>query len=523
MKTSIKVLLGIGICITLLSSCQKTKQEPQGSVVFKVQAKSNLKKSSAKSEPVAAAILVTIENDKGELLYNKEKLELVSLNGSYLSKGLPLSAGNYNLTEFLVTDANNQVIYATPKKGSILSALVNNPLPLSFISYPSTESILIPEVVKTDTSSLEDLGYTGFSFNPVGSTKFLMTVFSKEESQLSFKALDSCYLSVKSSSGKVFNFSLKSGVNPVYVNNDTGQYILTISKKGYEPCIDTLNNNQLQNYSTTPLQVILSPLGPSISFLSECTGVSYNGPSITARSVADFSVDWGDGTYEDILANSYSFNKDLDMTGERLLQIRNNLGEIKSVSFYNNKHDPTNFTSVDLSNAKAIEGISAYYTDIEKLNLEKSSLKHFTSYLSSVPLSYGECENLESIGLRNWNKATIDIRTNDKLKSLSTTSAEVLFGANPNLTSIQLINDMYGPSLTENALNACLTGLLASVQSSPRAGQFGVIFDGTYSFVYPTGDGLEAAKTLKSQYNWALSIYSFDEKKAKVSSSLIRE
>lgn len=522
MKASKKMLLGIGVCIIFLSSCQKNKQELQGSIVFKVQAKSNIKKSSAGSEPVAAAILVTIENDGGKVLYNQEKLELISLNGSYLSKGLPLPAGNYNLTEFLVADANNHVIYATPKKGSILSTLVNNPLPMGFVSYPNAESILIPEVIKTDTSSLEDLGYAGFSFNPVSIVKFLMTVFSKEESQLNFETLDSCDLLVTSPSGRVFNYVLKNGVNPVYVNSDTGKYILTISKKGYKPCIDTLNNNQLQNYSITPLHVILAPLGPCISFLSKHTFISYIGPSITARSVADFYVDWGDGTYEDIITNSYSFYKDMDLDGERLLQIRNNLGEIKSVSFPGWKNVQTNFTSVDLSNAKAIDDISVYYTNIGELSLEKPSVKKFTSWFSSVPLTYGECENLESINFRDWSKATIDIQTNDKLKSLSTVTSDVLFGANPNLTSILLYDDMYSPSLTEDDLNTFLTGLLTSVQSSPRAGQFVISSDDTHNAVYPSGDGLEAAKTLKNTYNWTLSVNSSVGLKGKVS-SLIRE
>lgn len=509
MKTPLKSLLGICLCIALLSSCEKDKKENlQGSLAFKFQTKDVSDLKSSKAEPIATAIVVSIEKNGGGVAYDKEKLTLSYLNGSYLSKELALPEGNYNLTEFLVTDANNQIIYATPKQGSVLAQLVNKPLPLSFNSSSNTETILAPDVIRTDTSSLEDLGYTGFSFNVVKSIKFLMTVLSNSNSPTNFETIDSCNLSVTSSSGKILNFTLKAGINPIYVTDDTGKYILNIQRKGFKPWADTLSESQLKNYSTTPLQAILAPVDPSIWFLSkkDIYRFNYVGPTITARSVANFYVDWGDGTTQNITASSYSFLKDLDMDGERLLQISNNLGEIKSVGFFGWKDNHTDFISVNLSNAKAVEEFSAYFTNIRSLSMEKSSLKRIYIWLSGVPLTFADYPNLETIAFRPGGGGTIDLRTNNKLKSLSTVGGlRVLFGSNPALTSVTLYDDLYSPVLTEDDVNSCLIGLLASVQSSPRAGSFVVSYNGSHA-VFPSGEGRQAAITLRDQYAWILYV-----------------
>lgn len=507
-----KSLFGIVMCMALLSTCQKDKQENlKGSVVFKVQAKdaSNLKSTG----PIAAAIIITIENNGGGVVYDKEKLELSYLNGSYLSKGLPLSQGGYNLTEFLVTDANNQIIYATPKKGSILAQLVSQPLPFSFDVSSNQESILVPEVIKTDTSSLEDLGYIGFSFNPVKSIKFLITVLSLKPDQTNFEGVDSCNLLITPQGSYNIYYDFKLGkafeVNPVYLRKDTGKYILTVWKQGYNSWVDTLTESQLENYSTSPLQVILKPIGPSIWFsgMNYDYGIDYI-PVISVKPGTVLYIDDGRGVAKELS----SYHTDIGYyLKNRIIQIYGDVAGIKTLSFMGSRFEEIYCSNANIRDAVSLEEISLSWTFIGKINLnDMHSLKKLSCYNSSYPFKFTNCTSLESIDFvfgdhyrGGWD--TMDIRTNDNLKELRFDGFRpVLFGKNPNLKSIHigLSGSCY---VFAEQMNRLLTGLLASVESSPRSGEFVIDFILYNNFSYPTNDGNQAVKTLMTKYNWSFN------------------
>ncbi|HEY4789569.1 MAG TPA: hypothetical protein VIH57_26145 [Bacteroidales bacterium] len=514
MKTSMKSLLGIVLCILLVSSCRKDNPgNSKGSVVFKFQTTdvSAFKSSGAEAGPIAAALIVTIYKNKGgeptDLVYGKEKLELSYLNGAYISKGLPMPQGAYYLTEFLVTDASNKIIYAAPKAGSDLAQLVAKPLPLYFYINSNTESTISPEVLKTDTSSLEDLGYSGFSFNYVKSTKFLMSVFYKSAGGSSLEHVDSSHLFITSPKGKNYNYILKGGTaNPVYVNSDSGNYILTVWSKGYTSLTDTLTLNQLGSHTTMPLNMVLTSIeSPMIWFLaSGSTTIPYSGPSIITRSVTDFYVDWGDGIHEKIttLNNSFTFRRFNKFADNRLVQIWGNLADIRDLSFGGAKYDGTFFLKADINNASGIEDFHLSYVTLRDFSLENlTTLKNINYYFCSAPVKVRNCQNLENLTLIASTPAQLDIQTNNKLQFLQFSGySSVMYGTNPSLMRIVLA-DYYPLTLTVDKLNNLFIGLLASVESSPRTGTF----ECSKKDIKPTGEGLQAAQTLKNTYHWTIS------------------
>ncbi|MBN2350347.1 MAG: hypothetical protein JXJ22_16025, partial [Bacteroidales bacterium] len=96
------------VCISLLSlfivSCEKDddkKNNKEGEVTFSFEAKSLLKSTNAD----ASTVVVSIEDNTGNLVYSSEKVELYSFNGQYISKPLSLVPGSYTLTQYLVLDA----------------------------------------------------------------------------------------------------------------------------------------------------------------------------------------------------------------------------------------------------------------------------------------------------------------------------------------------------------------------------------------------------------------------------------
>ena len=116
----------------------------------------------------AVAVIVTIENSIGEIMINHEELELFYISGSFITTPVSLPVGNYRLTEFLVINENNHVIYLTPMEGSTYDYLVADPLPVDIIVVEDQVTKIVTEVITTDgLVSPEDFGYVTFDFNIV--------------------------------------------------------------------------------------------------------------------------------------------------------------------------------------------------------------------------------------------------------------------------------------------------------------------------------------------------------------------
>jgi glycosidase len=109
-------------------------------------------------------ILVSIKNPaNGAMMYTREKVELFNNNGEYLSTSIPLRAGSYQLTEFIVTDDADNIIYVTPLAGSQYDYLVTRPLPIEFSISADNTTVVRPEVVSV-TGPLSAYGYAAFTF-----------------------------------------------------------------------------------------------------------------------------------------------------------------------------------------------------------------------------------------------------------------------------------------------------------------------------------------------------------------------
>lgn len=185
------------IISTLFFSCKE--EEP-------VAEKGNVKfgfSTELKTDNIARYILVSVTDKDGASILSDEKIELFSMNGSYLSSEIDIEAGDYKLTKFVVLNANNEIIYLTPQEGSIKAILVSDPLPISFSISASETTTLLPEVVAVDvTDTPSDFGYLEFGFVIVDSPmlsykKIMYTVvngYSGYESKLTINANKSMQL-----------------------------------------------------------------------------------------------------------------------------------------------------------------------------------------------------------------------------------------------------------------------------------------------------------------------------------------
>jgi hypothetical protein len=121
-----------------------------------------------------------------------EKIELFEFNGDFISSPQQLETGDYTLEQFLVLNAANQTIYASPLLGSELADLVDHPLPLPFEVAVDEVTNLVPEVLGLADHTPEEFGYVKFGFNLVQVTALTVPALPETEEleKVSYKFLN---------------------------------------------------------------------------------------------------------------------------------------------------------------------------------------------------------------------------------------------------------------------------------------------------------------------------------------------
>lgn len=154
MKTSITLFAGLLFALFTCSSCNQ--EEPAGHLKFglELQDDSELKAASVDDQHIVAA-LVTIMNEYGNLVFDKEPLELIRFGDQFVTRSLELPVGKYMLTEFMLTDTMGVVVWATPMVDSRLAHLVDSPLPQSFGIHPDETTSMDIQVIRVGNYSRE--------------------------------------------------------------------------------------------------------------------------------------------------------------------------------------------------------------------------------------------------------------------------------------------------------------------------------------------------------------------------------
>jgi hypothetical protein len=153
----------------LSNSCNKYPEvEPQkGSVSITFSNKAGIGgKTAGTSAP--SFILFSIQDSNGKEVVKDKSLVLLNFGQGYTTESIELAPGDYKLTQFLVLDSKNNVLYATPKEGSALSQYVNDPLPINFTVNESLVTSLQPQVLAiSNTTTPSQFGYASFGFEVV--------------------------------------------------------------------------------------------------------------------------------------------------------------------------------------------------------------------------------------------------------------------------------------------------------------------------------------------------------------------
>ncbi|WP_143569872.1 hypothetical protein [Tenacibaculum agarivorans] len=272
MKTAFKFLMTLTICMFTLWSCSDdessvTLVEGEGQVTFSfnvindTNTSTNGNKSFRNSQLVKRTpnqIVVTIQStDDGSIVYDKEKLDVIAFNGSFISDPIALKTGNYELTEYFVLDEDGNTLYVTPLEGSTLAYLVNDPLGTNFSIAKDDSKQITPEVITPEGFDADDFGYTDFSFDIVETIDFLISAHIFDEASESYELTDATIL-VTADGTEVYNNSIANVTEQIRVRDGYNSYTITITKAGYDDYVVTLTNAELELHANKPLIVILS-------------------------------------------------------------------------------------------------------------------------------------------------------------------------------------------------------------------------------------------------------------------------
>jgi hypothetical protein len=233
----------------ILSSCEKLFEAEQEGILelgIAVNEQEGLKSALNDTTPPASQyVIVTVVNEKGEVVMNDEQIELFNFGGHWVTKNIKLKSGSYQLTKFLVVDALGNVLYAAPIEGSPKAYLVNDPLPIEFVILTNQVTRVTPEVLPVGQEPPEEFGYVSFSYNIVRPLDFFIAVYINKPYPMPPVELTDAKLTVRVDSLWWHSFELEAKVNQVTIRDGYRCYLLIIEKEGYNPARLKVSRDEL--------------------------------------------------------------------------------------------------------------------------------------------------------------------------------------------------------------------------------------------------------------------------------------
>ncbi|GAB5522480.1 MAG: hypothetical protein Roseis2KO_03520 [Roseivirga sp.] len=291
MKTITKTSGFIMVALLCLYGCQDNGGNPDevvpGAVQFSLNDPDEGNRGNAAGAEAyedARNLIITIEDDQGNVIYDQEQIELFNFSGTLAGEPLSLNPGNYQLTEFLVLNDQGEVIYATPMEGSEYAHLVNDPLPIDFIITTDQTTQVVPEVIDTEEFTPDAFGYATFQFSIVEHFSFLITAFAYDETaQKLVPTTATLTIYEQGTQSVIYNGQLGDSTNAIAVQ-DGFDYRLVIEKSGYSAVDNGHTNAELKAFAGDPLEVVLQIPGtlPSDSFVD--SGQTFSSEGTDAAS-----------------------------------------------------------------------------------------------------------------------------------------------------------------------------------------------------------------------------------------------
>ncbi len=194
---------------------------------------------------------VTIKNEKNEEVLSNKKL-VISFNGKYVTEKIKLDPGNYKISSFIISNADNLTRFASPRANSPKASEVQKPLNISFKLENADIFDLPVEVAKVQNEdSADNFGYqpADFKVQTIDENKFIKIKLQAviTVGDINYDNIPALFkLSTWDSKGIVSEKDtlLSGGVNEVFLPKSAVKYQFKLSKWGGSDEM-TLNKDQV--------------------------------------------------------------------------------------------------------------------------------------------------------------------------------------------------------------------------------------------------------------------------------------
>jgi hypothetical protein len=251
----------------------------------------------ATSLPGGASLYVSIRRVSGDEVYTLEPIRLLRIGEAYISEPLALPGGNYELTDFLVADGADNIVYATPREGSELAPWVDDPLPQVFAVSDNAIAQVDVQVLPVEARLPEQFGYVTFRIDVVPFPYFQLAVFRADSTQPRFSP---AHVYLLSEGDTVYRRHLPAGIQPIsFPGNPEATYTLVVQEDALTTYRQTFVLRELvTELNGVPLRVTLQP---ALTFTALYRFDFYQFWIALNETTPEgsFTIDWGDGIVEE--------------------------------------------------------------------------------------------------------------------------------------------------------------------------------------------------------------------------------
>ena len=213
----------------LFQSCSEHELAPSQGVGSEPFVSFSLDEKASAEIPDGSTLLIGVMTSSGEIVYADHPLALTRIGGLLTSENIALDADDFELTEFVVLDSNDEVIYASPKEGSAMAEMVLKPLAHKFTARGMSHLELPVEVAAAKNVHPGKFGYDSFKKKPKNTFQIIAYFYDD-----GVKTPTDSYLQIENEESEFYYYMRGTEISTFTFTGDPKEtYTLTAYRPGF--------------------------------------------------------------------------------------------------------------------------------------------------------------------------------------------------------------------------------------------------------------------------------------------------
>jgi hypothetical protein len=330
--------------------------------------------------PAGSRLVISVTSQSGEPVMELQEVKFYSHENGFVTESLTLPPGNYRISDFMVIDEDDEMLYAIPKKTSVLDDNVTHPLDFNFRISPDDHPLATElQLLGVRSFSPGDFGYRSFKI-----LRRLLLIFVTTEGSNRPTTAKGFILN---GNDTIQQYNLRARMNLVTVPvGVTASSKLVISKPAYAPVSFILLDLLRKQYR--PVRAILKPAFTMLAYIDLAASSTFEFDLATTEN-ASLYIDWGDGsagsTY-DVSSERFYPRHEYATGGNYPITIT---GDIDKITFFYSFYGQGMIDEINFQHLTALETIRFGLTRSPRiLDLRQNSQLNFALLAGLNNLEY---------------------------------------------------------------------------------------------------------------------------------------